>query len=74
MASVRGQRASPAVRWPAELAAQLTHPLALLLWVAAALSLAVGNVPVAIAVLLVIFLNALFALIQEMQAERAVEL
>jgi calcium-translocating P-type ATPase len=62
-----------AVRWPAELAAQLTHPLALLLWVAAALSLAVGNVPVAIAVLLVIFLNALFALIQEMQAERAVE-
>ena len=37
------------------------------------MSLAVGNVPVAIAVLLVIFLNALFALIQEMQAERAVE-
>ena len=61
------------ISWPAELAAQLTHPLALLLWVAAALSLAVGNVPVAIAVLLVILLNALFALIQEMQAERAVE-
>src|ERR1700674_1865938 len=59
--------------WPGELAAQLTHPLALLLWVAAALSFAVGNVPVAVAVLLVIFLNAVFALAQEMQAERAVE-
>ena len=53
-----------------ELAAQLTHPLALLRWVAAALSLAAGNVPVAIAVLFVIFLNAFFALIQELQAER----
>ena len=52
---------------------QLTHPLALLLWLAAALSFAVGSETVAIAVLLVIALNALFALIQEMQAERAVE-
>jgi E1-E2 ATPase len=55
------------------LAAQLTHPLPLLLWIAAAVSLAVGNVPVAIAVLLVIFLNAFFALIQELQTECAVE-
>lgn len=46
------------LRWPSELAEQLTHPLALLLWLAAALSFAVGNGPVAIAVLLVIFLNA----------------
>jgi calcium-translocating P-type ATPase len=60
-------------RWPAELARQLTHPLALLLWVAAALSLAVGSEAVAIAVLLVILLNAAFAFIQELQAERAVE-
>ena len=60
-------------RWPSELAAQLTHPLALLLWVAAALSFAVGSVAVAIAVLLVIFVNAVFALAQELQAERAVE-
>ena len=52
---------------------QLTHPLALLLWLAAALSLAVGSETVAVAVLLVIALNAVFALIQEMQAERAVE-
>ncbi len=60
-------------RWPHELARQLTHPLALLLWLAAALSFAVGNLTVAVAVLLVIALNAVFALIQEMQAERAVE-
>jgi calcium-translocating P-type ATPase len=60
-------------KWPAELARQLTHPLALLLWLAAALSFAVGSETVAIAVLLVIALNAAFALIQEMQAERAVE-
>jgi calcium-translocating P-type ATPase len=60
-------------RWPKELARQLTHPLALLLWVAAGLSFAVGNLTVAIAVLLVILLNAAFAFVQEMQAERAVE-
>ncbi len=60
-------------RWPRELGRQLTHPLALLLWLAAILSFAVGSPTVAIAVLLVIFLNALFAFMQEMQAERAVE-
>src|SRR5208282_4485231 len=54
-------------------ARQLTHPLALLLWVAAALSFAVGSDTVAIAVLLVIVLNAAFAFVQELQAERAVE-
>jgi calcium-translocating P-type ATPase len=61
------------LRWPGELAHQLTHPLALLLWLAAALSFAVGSETVAIAVLLVIALNAVFAFVQEMQAERAVE-
>jgi calcium-translocating P-type ATPase len=60
-------------KWPGELARQLTHPLALLLWLAAALSFAVGSQTIAIAVLLVIALNALFAFVQEMQAERAVE-
>jgi hypothetical protein len=38
-------------RWPRELLRQLTHPLALLLWMASALSFAVGNEAVAIAVL-----------------------
>jgi calcium-translocating P-type ATPase len=61
------------IRWPRELGRQLTHPLALLLWAAAGLSFAVGNETVGIAVLLVIFLNATFAFVQEMQAERAVE-
>jgi calcium-translocating P-type ATPase len=61
------------VRWPRELARQLTHPLALLLWLAAGLSFAVGSETVAIAVLLVILLNAGFAFVQELQAGRAVE-
>jgi magnesium-transporting ATPase (P-type) len=61
------------VRWPGEIARQLTHPLALLLWVAAALSFAVGGETVGIAVVLVIILNATFAFVQELQAERAVE-
>jgi magnesium-transporting ATPase (P-type) len=60
-------------RWPRELARQLTHPLALLLWVAAGLSFAFGSETVAIAVLLVIALNAGFAFVQELEAERAVE-
>jgi calcium-translocating P-type ATPase len=61
------------LRWPRELARQLMHPLALLLWLAAALSFAVGSASVAIAVLLVIILNASFAFVQELQAEKAVE-
>ncbi|MGW3494796.1 cation-transporting P-type ATPase [Streptomyces sp. NPDC001020] len=60
-------------RWPRELARQLTHPLALLLWLAAALLFAVGSHVVAAAVGLIILLNAAFAFVQEVQAERAVE-
>ena len=60
-------------RWPRELARQLVHPLALLLWAAAALALAAGIAPVAIAIVMVILLNAAFAFVQEQQAERAVE-
>jgi calcium-translocating P-type ATPase len=61
------------VRWPGEIARQLTHPLALLLWLAAVLSFAVGSTVVGVAVVLVIVLNAAFAFVQELQAERAVE-
>jgi magnesium-transporting ATPase (P-type) len=57
-------------RWPAQLARQVTHPLALLLWVAAALAFAAGLPPLAIAILVVIFLNAAFAFAQERHAER----
>ncbi|MFI9847029.1 cation-translocating P-type ATPase [Nonomuraea sp. NPDC051941] len=60
-------------RWPGELGRQFTHPLALLLWVAAGLLLIVGSLVVAIAVILIIVLNAVFAFVQEIQAERAVE-
>jgi calcium-translocating P-type ATPase len=60
-------------QWPRQLGRQLTHPLALLLWLAAALSFAVGSQTVGFAVLLVIILNAAFAFVQELQAERAVE-
>jgi calcium-translocating P-type ATPase len=60
-------------RWPRELAAQFTHPLALLLWAAAGLALTAGIVPIAIAIVVVILINAAFAFAQENQAERAVE-
>ena len=60
-------------RWPRELARQLTHPLALLLWGAAALALVSGSTVVAIAVVIVIALNAVLAFAQEQQAEQAVE-
>lgn len=60
-------------QWPADLARQLTHPLALLLWLAAALLLLVGSYVVAGAVLLIIVLNAAFSFVQELQAGRAVE-
>src|SRR5215469_11565156 len=56
-----------------ELGRQFTHPLALLLWAAAGLAWLAGITPVAVAILVVIFLNALFAFLQELQAERAVE-
>ncbi|MHB1570410.1 MAG: cation-translocating P-type ATPase [Solirubrobacteraceae bacterium] len=60
-------------RWPRELARQFTHPLAMLLAAAAGLAWLAGIVPVALAIVVVILLNAAFAFVQEMQAERAVE-
>lgn len=60
-------------RWPVELARQFTHPLALLLWLAAGLLVIVGSNVVAGAVVLIIVLNAAFSFVQELQAERAVE-
>ncbi|WP_375481442.1 cation-translocating P-type ATPase [uncultured Mycobacterium sp.] len=59
--------------WPTALVRQLTHPLALLLWVAAGLLVIVGSHVVASAVVLIIMLNAAFSFVQELQAERAVE-
>lgn len=59
--------------WPGELARQFTHPLALLLWAAAALALVANTAVLAAAIVGVIVLNAGFAFWQEQQAERAVE-
>jgi calcium-translocating P-type ATPase len=56
-----------------ELVRQFTHPLALLLWAAAVLALAGGTPALAVAIVAVIVLNAVFAFAQEMQAERATE-
>lgn len=51
---------------------QLVHPLALLLWLAALLAAATQGPTLAIAIVLVIALNAVFALVQERHAEHAV--
>ena len=60
-------------RWWKELLRQFTHPLALLLWVAAVLALVSGSPQLSIAILSVIVLNAVLAFVQEQQAEHAVE-
>ena len=60
-------------RWPGELARQFTHPLALLLALAGVLAAVTGTPNLAAAIGAVIVLNAIFAFVQEMQAERAVE-
>ena len=60
-------------RWPGELGRQFTHPLALLLALAAVLAAATGTPNLAAAIGAVIVVNAVFAFVQEMQAERAVE-
>jgi calcium-translocating P-type ATPase len=59
--------------WPRELAGQFIHPLALLLWVAAALALVSGASALGAAIVAVIVLNAAFAFVQERHAERAIE-
>jgi calcium-translocating P-type ATPase len=60
-------------RWPRELLDQFTQPLAVLLAVAAVLAWFGGTPALSVAVVAVILLNAGFAFVQEMQAERAVE-
>ncbi|MEU4424771.1 cation-transporting P-type ATPase [Actinoplanes sp. NPDC024001] len=60
-------------RWPRQLLAQFTQPLAVLLMVAAVLAWAGHSPALAVAVVAVILLNAAFAFVQEQQAERAVE-
>ncbi|GAA3811739.1 cation-transporting P-type ATPase [Nocardioides panacisoli] len=52
---------------------QLVHPLALLLWLASVLAWGNGTTALAVAIVVVILVNAGFALFQERHAERAVE-
>jgi calcium-translocating P-type ATPase len=56
-----------------ELTRQLVHPLALLLWAAGALAFTARTPVLGVAIVAVIVINAAFALLQERQAERAVE-
>src|SRR4051794_31444730 len=60
-------QAQPRRTWPRDLAAQFTHPLALLLVAAAALAFAGGIVVLGWAILAVIVLNAGLAFAQEQQ-------
>jgi magnesium-transporting ATPase (P-type) len=60
-------------RWWRELAGQFTHPLALLLWLAAVLAVVAGTAALAVAIVVVIIVNAAFAFVQEQHAEKAVE-
>lgn len=59
--------------WVAALIRQFTHLLALLLWAASGLALLSGTPPLAIAIVVVIVLNALFAFLQEYRADRSAE-
>ncbi|HEV7204174.1 MAG TPA: cation-transporting P-type ATPase [Jatrophihabitans sp.] len=59
--------------WPRRLLAQLTHPLAVLLALAAVLAATTGNGALGIAIVVVIVLNAAFAFVEELQAERSIE-
>jgi magnesium-transporting ATPase (P-type) len=67
---VRRREKRSLVRLPS---GQLAHPLALLLWGAGALAFIAGMGVLGWAILAVILINAVFALLQEHQAERAVE-
>jgi calcium-translocating P-type ATPase len=63
----------PGEPWWRELARQVSHPLALLLWAAGVLAFVAGTPTLGWAIFAVIALNALFAFAQERQAVRAVE-
>ena len=60
-------------RWPRQLARQIVHPLALLLWLASGLAWIAGTPVLAAAIAAVVIVNAAFAFVQERQAARAIE-
>jgi calcium-translocating P-type ATPase len=60
-------------RWWRDLVRQLVHPLALVLWLAGGLAWVAGTPLLAVAIVAVILINAVFAFAQERHAEHAVE-
>ena len=74
--AVDGPNALPAPRRTAAwrlLLAQMTHLFAVMLWLAAALAVVAGLVPLAGAIVVIIILNGVFAFAQEYRADRAAE-
>jgi magnesium-transporting ATPase (P-type) len=63
----------PGPRWALRFARNFTHLFALLLWAGAALAVVGGQPPLAIAIVAVIVVNAIFSFAQEYRAERAVD-
>ncbi|MFA6300583.1 MAG: cation-transporting P-type ATPase, partial [Nocardioides sp.] len=55
------------------LAAQLTHLLAVLLWVAAGLALVAGMPAISVAIVVIVLLNGGFAFWQEYRADRSAQ-
>jgi magnesium-transporting ATPase (P-type) len=64
---------APPPHWLRRFGRNFVHLFALLLWAGAALALIGGQVPLAIAIVAVILVNAIFSFAQEFRAERAVE-
>ena len=74
--AIDGPNQLPQARPPSALrllGRQFTHLLAVLLWVASAMALVAGQPPLAVAIVVVILLNALFAFAQEYRADRSAE-
>ncbi|MFM8305179.1 MAG: cation-transporting P-type ATPase, partial [Actinomycetota bacterium] len=70
-----GPNALPAPRTPSplrQLAAQMTHFFALMLWVAGGLAFAAGLPRLGVAIFVIVVVNGAFAFAQEYRAERAV--
>ncbi|WP_182526531.1 cation-translocating P-type ATPase [Nocardioides dongkuii] len=74
--AAHGRNEMPQPRAPHPLrlfAAQLTHLLALLLWVAAGLALLAGMPQLAVAIVTIVLLNGAFAFWQEFRADRSAQ-
>jgi len=63
---------APTRPW-AMFARQLTHLLALLLWIGAALAFLVGMPELSVAITAIVLLNALFAFLQDFRADRSAQ-